>query len=134
MVFSGLSKYKNAALLVMRTGIGIAMTLHGYPKISGGEHVWHEVGKAMGVFGITFLPTFWGFMAAITEFLGGILFIIGLAFRPACILLAFVMLVVILGGWKNHSHYDNFLHPLELFVVFISLLFLGPGRYSADGK
>lgn len=132
MIFSSLSKYKNAGLLIMRIGIGLAMTLHGYPKLSGGSHKWAELGMALGPLGIHFLPVFWGFMAAVSEFFGGILVILGLGFRWACIFIGIVLAVALTGEIKAGGGFSDFSHAYELLVVFLSLFIIGPGRYSVD--
>ena len=43
--------------------------------------------------GISFAPTFWGFMAGATELTAGVLFLVGFAIRPAAAAMVFVMLV-----------------------------------------
>ena len=48
------------------------------------------------MFGITFAPVFWGFMVGFTEFVCGLLFWVGLAVRPASILMMWVMFVAML--------------------------------------
>ena len=134
MLFSGLSKYKNAGLLIMRTGLGLEMTLHGYPKIMGGQHKWALVGAATATIGIHFLPVVFGFLAAVSEFIGGILIILGLAFREACIFIGIVMLVAVIGEVKAGGSFNDYSHALELLIVFGSLFIIGPGRYSVDKK
>ncbi len=134
MLFSGLSKYKNAGLLIMRTGLGLAMTLHGYPKIMGGQHKWALLGAATATIGIHFLPVVFGFLAAVSEFIGGILIILGLAFREACIFIGIVMLVAVIGEVKAGGSFNDYSHALELLIVFASLFIIGPGRYSVDKK
>ena len=60
------------SLLVLRIGIGISFVFaYGWSKIAGGPGTWIDLGKNMALFGITVWPTFWGFMAAATEFVGG---------------------------------------------------------------
>src|SRR5690606_22626802 len=60
--------------LILRVGIGISIFLHGFPKITGGTEMWTAIGSSMGIFGINFAPTFWGFLAAVAESVGGLLF------------------------------------------------------------
>jgi len=109
---------------------------HGWQKLAGGTEVWHKIGAAMGQLGITFGHTFWGFMATMSETVGIALVMIGLAFRPACLLVAFTMAVAGLSEWHQHKHLDeairNASHAWELGLVFFSLIFIGPGKYSVD--
>ena len=76
-----------AGLLLLRVGIGVSIFFHGLPKITGGPETWTAIGGTMSNLGINFAPTFWGFMAAFAETIGGILFALGLFFRPAALLL-----------------------------------------------
>ena len=85
---SNLGKYKNYGLWIIRVGLGILFIYHGYPKLFGGPHKWEGLGGAMGYMGIHFSPVAWGFLSAITETIGGLLVILGLAFRPVCILIS----------------------------------------------
>lgn len=133
-IFSSLSKQKDLGLLILRVGVGAFMILHGLPKLMGGPDVWNGVGKSMGNLGVTFIPVFWGFMAAITETIGGLFLLMGLWYWPVCILLAFTMLV---AGAKHLSAGDGWggaSHALELMFVYIGLIFIGPGSYSVDKK
>lgn len=123
-------------LLIARVGTGLSLLLfHGYGKISGGPETWERVGGNMQNLGIDFLPVFWGFMAAMSEFFGALFLVLGLFFRPAAALLAFTMFVAALrhlslppeaagAGWKGASH------ALELLAVFTALFILGPGRIA----
>ncbi|MDR3405865.1 MAG: DoxX family protein [Chthoniobacter sp.] len=127
-----LSNYRDAALLFLRVTLGLEFIyLYGWPRLAGGLAKWKAVGMAMHHVGITFWPAFWGFMAAFSESIGMGLFIIGLAFRPSCALLIITMTVAALSEYHGH-HLSEASHPLELALVFITLLFVGPGKYSFD--
>ena len=125
-----LSKYKDEGLLLLRLGIGFMFILHGYPKIMGGPEKWMGLGKAMSFVGITFWPTFWGFMAAFSEFIGGLLFGVGLLFRPACILLIITMVVAALYHMGKGDGFIVASHAIESAIVFFSMLIIGPGKYA----
>ena len=128
-----LGKYRDAGLLFLRLGLGTAFIIHGLPKLTGGPKLWAGIGKSMNHLGIDFLPTFWGFMAAATEGIGGILLILGFCHRPVCLLLAFTMVVATLTKYSGKSaDFATYSHPLEMAVVFISLAVIGPGRLSID--
>jgi putative oxidoreductase len=133
MILRFLTKYRDFGLLLLRLGLGVFFVMHGAPKIMGGPKVWAVLGKATANVGIDVFPAFWGFMAAFSECFGGIFLVLGLFFRPAVILLAFTMTVASVMHVKKG---DNFLNvasrPMELAVVFYSLIFIGPGRFSID--
>ncbi len=69
----------------------------------------------------------WGFLAALAEFGGGILLILGLLFRPACGALAFTMTVAAIMLFKTQGTIGEASYPIEMGIVFVALLFIGPG-------
>lgn len=132
--WSGLARYRDLGLLVLRVGIGAAFVLHGWPKLMGGPERWEAVGGAMGNLGVTFAPTFWGFMAAAAETGGGALVALGLMFRPACALLAFTMLVATIKHVQAGDAFGRWSHAAESMILFLGLLLVGPGRHSVDER
>ncbi|MFW5877816.1 MAG: DoxX family protein, partial [bacterium] len=84
------------AIFLIRVSFGIIYILHGFPKIAGGPEQWAQVGGAMGTVGLGFAPAFWGFMASISEFGGGLLLVLGLFTRPAAAFMAFTMLIALI--------------------------------------
>ena len=133
MLLKFLGKYRDAGLLFLRIGLGAAYVIHGLPKLTGGPKVWASLGKNMSELGIDFLPAFWGFMAAATEGIGGIFLILGFCYRPVSLLLTFTMIVATLtvASGKN-ADFNAYSHPLKMAVVFFSLAFIGPGKFSID--
>ena|ERR1700712_3593370 len=129
-----LGNYRNIGLLIMRVGLGAMFVYHGYPKVLGGPDKWAEIGSTTKYVGITFLPTFWGFMAACSETFGGFLLVIGLAFRPVCLLLLCTLGVAVAMHLKTGQGLEQASHAIEDALVFAGLLFVGPGKYSVDGK
>lgn len=136
-LFSKLGKYKDFGLLIIRLGLGLMFIWHGYPKLIGGPKMWEGVGTATGYLGIHFLPVVWGLLAALTEAVGGVLLILGLAFRPVCLLL-FLNLCVAAAFHLHQSGemggLDGAAHAIEDGVVFAGLFFIGPGKYSVDKR
>lgn len=126
--------YRNVGLLIIRIGLGIMFILHGYPKMFGGPDTWVEVGSAMQFLGINFAPMFFGFMAGVTEFFGGIFLLFGLFFTPSVILLSMVMIVATAKHVGAADGFTNYSHSIEMGIVFVGLLFIGPGKYSLDRK
>lgn len=130
---SFLGNYKNTGLLLMRIGIGaMFIIVHGYPKLMGGPERWEKVGGSMKNLGINFFPVAWGFLAASTEAIGGLLLILGLFFRPTCLFLIFVMAVAAITNFSKAGSLFEAAHPIEVGLTFVGLLFLGPGKYSID--
>lgn len=120
------------AILFVRIFIGVVMIFHGVPKILGGENSWMNLGLTMSNFGVYWLPMAWGYMAAMTEALGGLLIAVGFAFRPAAFMLSINLLVAAAKHIFAGQGLDTASHPLALASIFIFLLLVGPGKKSFD--
>jgi putative oxidoreductase len=137
MLLKFLGKYRDAGLLLMRIGLGIAFMIHGLPKLTGGPKEWKPLGVAMGNIGVRQWPEVWGFLASVIEGVGGLLLVIGAFYRPVCLLMTFVMVMATLhlsSDAKTRDFNRGYSHPLKMAVVFLGLAFIGPGRYSVDGE
>jgi putative oxidoreductase len=131
-MWKNLSNYRDAALLFLRVTLGsLIIYTEGWPRLAGGLARWKQLGGAMKHVGITFWPGFWGFMAAFSESIGVGLLILGLAFRPSCLLLVITMAVTAISEYHTRA-VGGASHALELALVFATLIFLGPGKYSVD--
>jgi len=128
-----LGRFSDIGLLIIRVGIGISFMVHGSGKMFNPDR-WEKLGGSMALFGITFAPTFWGFMAAFAEFGGGILFLLGFFFRPATALMAFTMLVAMTTHLAKGDGFSGYSHSMELGILFLGMLFAGPGKLSLDGE
>ena len=128
-----LGKFREFGLLVIRIGVGLAFVMHGKGKMFD-PGMWPGIGGALGIWGVTFAPAFWGFMAAFAEFGGGILMVLGFLFRPAMAMMAFNMAVALSFHVHKGDDFNVYSHALEAGVVFLGLLFVGPGRLSLDGE
>ncbi|MFC1667776.1 DoxX family protein [Chlamydiota bacterium] len=122
---------KDVGLLILRLGIGSAYIIHGFPKFVGGEAVWEQLGRSMEIFSINFWYSFWGFLAASSELFGGMFLILGIFIRPFCALLAGTMFVAACYHLNNGEGFLGASHAFELAIVFVSLIFLGPGSFSS---
>ncbi len=131
-LFTKLGKYNNTALLLMRIGLGIMMMMHGYPKIAGGPDKWTKLGGSVAAIGIHFSPLFWGFMASITECIGGLFMLLGLFYRPTMLFLLFVMIVATAMHLHDGESIMDASHAIELGIVFLGFFIIGPGKYSID--
>lgn len=133
-LFSNLGNYRNFGLLIIRVGLGLMFIYHGFPKLAGGEKSWAMFGESTKYVGITFWPVVWGFLCAVVETFGGFMLIIGLAFRPVCLLLIIDLLVATFYHLGKGEGIMGASHAIEDAIMFAGLLFLGPGKYSADKK
>jgi putative oxidoreductase len=124
--------FQDLGLLLLRIGIGIMFILHGWPKLTGGPAYWSKIGSNMQLLGIDFMPELWGFMAAFAEAVGGLLLVLGLFFRPVCLLLVVTMAVATLRHITAGDGFNGYSHALEAGILFFALLLIGPGKYSLD--
>lgn len=134
MLFQFTDRHRNFGLLILRVGIGAMFMAHGWPKLIGGPESWESLGKVMQLFSIGFGFTFWGFMAAVAEFGGGLLLLLGLFHRPACF---FMFCTMAVAAGMHYADGDGFIvmsHAMESGILFLSLLLIGPGTHSLDHK
>jgi putative oxidoreductase len=123
----GGSKAADAGLAIVRIVAGLALAVnHGAAKMQDASQVIRDA-RSMGFPA----PTFFGWMAALSEFLGGILLALGLATRPAAFLVGCTMFT---AAFIYHA--GEGLKKREDALVFLSVavLFLlaGSGRYGVD--
>lgn len=124
---------KDIGILVLRLTVGFAFAfIYGLMKIEGGPEFWTMIGGSMNNIGISFGHTFWGFMASLSEFGGGILLMLGLFVRPVVLFMGFTMIMATVTHLVMKDQWYNVMNPLNMLAVFIALLFLGAGKYSLD--
>jgi putative oxidoreductase len=127
-------KYKNIGLMALRICIGIMLFFHGLHKLTAGVTEWEKLGiEFMKIIGIIFFPGFFGFLAAFLQVAGGICIALGWLFPLASAAVAtttVVATIVLLYQGDTFSHYS---HPIEISIILISFIMIGPGKYSLDG-
>jgi putative oxidoreductase len=120
--------FVSIALLILRLVTGIAFILHGWGKIQS-PFSWMQGSNIPGIL---------QFLAALSEFGGGIALILGVltplaSFGLACTMVVAVYFHAVLFGdpfvSKGGKSYE-----LGMIYLVISILFMatGPGRYSID--
>ena len=133
-MLKSLGKYRDYAPLFVRLMLGLTLLFaHGIPKLMSPDR-WEREGQLMAMFGITFAPVFWGFMAGFTEALAGLLFWLGLAVRPAAVMMMWVMFVAMLRNVLAGNVTGGSVHPWDFAAGLVALLILGAGAYSLDRK
>ncbi|MBF9237644.1 DoxX family protein [Hymenobacter sp. BT683] len=134
MIFTNRYRFHDLGLLLLRVGLGVMFMVHGFPKLAGGPTAWAGIGGVMDSVGLGFAPTFWGFLAALAEFGGGLLLALGLWFRLACFGLLITMIMATVMHATKGDGFSGYSHALESAFVFLGLLVAGPGRYSFDER
>lgn len=124
----------SVGLLLPRLFVGLGLAAHGYTKFFGEHGIAGFAGflKSMGVPS----PETMAYVSAGTELVGGILVAIGLLTRVAAAPLAFNMFVAVITAHRTSYFITNnppgMEYALNLGVVFLALVFTGPGKYSLD--
>jgi putative oxidoreductase len=134
MTLDFLGRFRDAGLFIMRVGIGVLFITHGWPKISD-PGMWQGLGMAVGAIGVTppaGVAKVLGFMAALAEFGGGICLVLGFLFRPACILMAFTMVVAMMTHIHKGDPFQRYELAVAYLIVLFSLILIGPGKISID--
>ena len=117
----------NTAIFILRVGAGILLAAHGYDKL---VHFQAYAGKFINFLGMgqsTSLA-----LCIFAEFFCSIFVILGLFTRLAAIPIIMNMLVVIFKA-HNADIFGEAEHGSMFFLVFLTILFVGPGRVSIDG-
>ena len=114
-------------LLFLRIAVSGFMLTHGYPKLLrlfGEEQV-----KFSDPFGIGAVATL--ALAVFAEFFCSVFLILGFATRFCCLMLAITMAVA-----AFHAHggdpFSTKEKALLFLIIYLTLLFLGAGKYSID--
>ena len=130
-MWTGLNKYADVGLLLLRVGLGISFVIHGLLIFTGGAQALTAVGGVVGHLGITQACAF-GILGAGGQVIGGLLLVAGAFFPPACLLLLWIMIMALTMHFSRGDSYNTYSHALELAVVFLGLFFVGPGKLSVD--
>ena len=115
--------------LIMRLALGVSVAVHGYQKVvphGALNHYVHYI-TSLG------LPHWLGYVSAYTEFVGGLLLILGLFTRLASALVAINMLVAFFYVGM-HQGFGIYNYILALVALVIMLTFYGAGALALDRK
>lgn len=125
------------SLLILRIAFGVCFIVHGLGKL-GLVGPGNMAGFTSWLKSLGFpLPALQARMAMLTELVGGGLLIIGLGTRIAAVFILIAMLVAAFTGHKGGGYLITNDPPgkeyaLNLAILMIVLILLGPGSYSLD--
>jgi putative oxidoreductase len=120
-------KRTDLALLVLRVTAGVIFVFHGYGKIFGGQP--GMAGFTKMVTGLGFpLPGIFAWAAALSEFVGGIMLILGVYPSLAAVFTAIVMIVA--GFMVKKGALPKADPDYALLAMSIAIILLGGGKYG----
>jgi putative oxidoreductase len=123
-----LDRLQPLALFVMRLVLGAIMLVHGYHKVFGGLHHFVQMVTGLG------MPAWLAYVAAFTEFFGGLLILLGLFTRCAAFAICIDLSVAIArvhlhNGFTGTGGYE---FPLAVAALAFALIFFGSGPIALD--
>ena len=125
-----LFRYRDIGVLVIRLAFGFQLVRVSYSNALFPAENIPEFINYLTSLGFPF-PTVGAYLAAYTEFIGGILLILGLFTRWAAVFLIINFSVAFgMAHLATHDTYQNTFASVNLLAVSIFLLFNGPGRFS----
>lgn len=129
MISQWLNRRQNWGLLVLRLALSLSITVHGYEKVvpHGALHHFLHYVAALG------MPSWLGYVSALTEFVGGILLFFGLLTRPVAALVTIDMMVALFAV-GIHKSFGTYSYLSALVAIAIMLVFSGGGVMSLDRK
>ena len=118
----------DTGLAFVRIIVGVFMILHGIEvfdkDLMDNYATWDQFKQFSS-------PAFMVYMGKTAELIGGILLMLGLLTRLACLILIFTMLYVSLYVGKGRIWYED-QHPFLFVLLGLVFFFTGPGKLSID--
>ena len=127
----------DVALLIGRVAIGLCFVVHALGKLGIiGSGTMDGFADWLGELGVP-MPGVQARIAMASELGGGLLLALGLATRPACLLLIITMLVAGIVGHRGAGYLITNDPPgaeysINLAVICLMFLLIGPGAISLD--
>lgn len=121
-----LDRLQPLGLFFLRLALGAIMVAHGYHKVFGGLHKHASFVASLG------MPAWLGYLSAFSEFLGGILLVVGFLTRLAALAICIDLCVAIFKVDLHRGLVGGYEFPFALAAMAFAMIFTGPGPISAD--
>ena len=126
----------NAGLAICRIALATSMTYHGLEKllppphgtetgVMAGLHYFADFVVSLG------MPAWLAYVSVFTEFLGGLLLMVGLFTRPVAALIVVNMMVALITVNARHG-LSSSEYTLSLIAIALALMVSGGGSWSLD--
>ncbi len=123
------AKWTDLGILFLRVLTGAGMVYHGYPKVFGG--MMPRMIEGVAAMGFP-MPALFAWAAALSEFVGGILLVLGFGARYAAFFIFCTMSVAFFVTHRADAFQVKEL-ALVYWVISVALILTGAGKYSLDG-
>lgn len=131
---TSLSRYRDIGVLLIRLAFGFQLVKVSYLNALYPSDYLPQFIAFQQALGLPF-PTVGSYLAAYTEFLGGLLLILGLWTRWAALLLIINFSVAVsVAHLAINDDYHNTFPAVNLLAISVFLLLNGPGRYAIDSR
>lgn len=126
---SHLNTKASTGLLLLRIVVGLAFMFHG----------WNKIQNPLAWMGESGPPAFLQLLAAVSEFGGGLAWILGLLFPLSSLGIFFTMAFAthyhaIVKGDPFVGHEGSFEPALVYMIIALMFILTGPGKFSLDVK
>lgn len=129
-----LTRFRDLGVLILRLAFGFQLVKASWPYATNPAENFPQFEQYLTSLGFP-LPGVGVYLSTYTEFLGGILFLLGLWTRPAALLIAINFLAAFFMAHIAISDtYQNTFPSANLVAVSLFLLFNGAGKYSVDAR
>lgn len=116
----------------LRISFGIIFIIFGYNKLMAGTPKLTQLGSAMTYFGIKWGHLWWGYLAALTELIGGLAYVTGFCTRLVSIPLIWLLIVAIKFHMQKGDDFTKWGFAFTCLCIVVSYLIAGSGKYSVD--
>jgi putative oxidoreductase len=126
-----LDRLQPLALLVLRLALGFVMLGHGYQNVFRHMHDHVHFVSSLG------FPAWLGYASSFTEFLAGLLILVGFFTRPASFAICIGLIIVLSkvhwhNGLMGSPDRPGYEFPLALAALAFALIFFGGGPIALD--
>src|SRR3989344_2957465 len=119
--------FSDWSILILRIILGLVLLAHGWPKIK------NLSSTAQNFAGMGFKPArFWGTIAAVVEFFGGLFLIFGFLTQSVALLVAIQFIVAILKVKGKQGFVNGYELDLLILGAALLLVTVGGGFYGLD--
>lgn len=129
LFIGGVGETEVWAPLILRLSLGIALLMHGYPKL------FKTFGQFTGYVATLKWPApkLVALLAGSVEFIGGLLLVAGLLVKPAALIVAIYFILVILSAHRGQKFINGWELPFWFLVGALTLWAMNdPGILALD--